>query len=174
MSWEGESLSPPMGLTQHIAHSSHGGQENSSCDKPLDERASIYLCHVLWGPDRRAVAATETFIVLHDLIDRPYGFLEFLIDRIMKGDGPLNEVCSRIQKGRQRVGGDMGRIVGATDRTGKQVRQRLVKVFCAFFIRIGGILGVADGDQMNRMPKEGSPYARGKLHSITRCVLWAH
>ena len=83
-----------MGLTQHIAHSSHGGQENSSCDKSLDERASIYLRHVLWGPYGRAIAPTETLIVDHHFIEGPQGLLKRLIDGIMKRDCPLNEICS--------------------------------------------------------------------------------
>jgi hypothetical protein len=65
------SLSAPMRLTQHIAHASHGGQQDSSCDKPLDEGAGIHFSHVLWGPYRRAITATETFIVDHHFVQGP-------------------------------------------------------------------------------------------------------
>ena len=85
----------------------------------------------------------------------------------MNVDGPLNKICAGIQKGADRFIHDMFLIVFAAKGTGEEMGEGFIEFFGAFLIGIGGILRVAEGNDVDRVPEKRAPYTGLKLHSIT-------
>ena len=83
----------------------------------------------------------------------------------MNVNRPFQKVGSRVQKGCNRTLLQMGFIVLSANGAGKQKRKGFVKVFCAFFIRVGWIFWIPQCNNVNGVPKKRAPYTGRKLHS---------
>ena len=79
---------------------------------------------------------------------------------------PAEQVGAFIYESDNRFGLDVLGVMVPADATGQHELKGFKELFRGVFIRIGGVLGISERCDMNRVPEKGSPDGRCKLHLL--------
>ena len=129
-----------------------------SDQKAPDKTRRIDFLHIFFFPDRAPITLPELLVIGQHLLFGPGRFLKCPVDFVVNVNGPAEQVGTAIQKGGNRLGLHVFGIVISTDATGNQELEALKEFFCGPLFRIGGLFGIAECGNVDRVPEEGSPY----------------